>query len=226
MRYNFEIDQLSDTINLLKRDPLSRQAAIVYRDPFGDRENINTKDRACNIATTFSLRDGKLNLAQLVRSHDLVWGVPYNWIQFGYIAQVISEQLDVKVGSYTELCSNLHVYAPFYNDIYKIVMMKGSNSDYTMPMIGNVNYKLLKNVCFDNFLSLEFDNSLNIISEFRDSPFWSKALLVLFSYEYRKEPKIAMGILDLLDKDDIFRKLTIRYYQTYWKKYWGEINGI
>ena len=115
-----EVDQLDHVIRKLQADPDTRQAAVTLWDPIKD--NFHTsKDYPCNNMLYFSQRDGKLNLTVVIRSNDLVWGTPYNMIQFSHLQALIAGSLELEIGTYTTMCNNLHVYNDLYPDTRKLV---------------------------------------------------------------------------------------------------------
>src|SRR5437016_1447509 len=76
------IDQLTHVIETLRADPDSRQASIVLSHPFWDNYRENTKDRACNVYAHVMIRNRKLDWMQVMRSNDIIWGLPYNFVQW------------------------------------------------------------------------------------------------------------------------------------------------
>lgn len=221
------VDQFEDTIRFLKMDNDSRHAVIVYRDPQEDRSVKKTKDRACNISSMFLIRNGILNITQTVRSHDFIWGVPYNFMQFGYIAQAIAERLDVSVGHYAELNNSLHVYDKHYGELEGI----GYNNellqcDFTIPKIGDVDYINVK--YYEELIKEKISNNVDdykyfiiqISKGFSYSPFWKDGLLVLLAYWLKDNKQQSLMVLDDVESD-LFKLMTLRYFYHYsksWKK--------
>lgn len=115
-----EVDQLDWVVSKLQADPETRQAAVTLWDPIKD--NFHTsKDYPCNNMLYFSQREGKLNLTVVIRSNDLVWGVPYNMIQFVHLQALIAGTLDYEIGEFTVMCNNLHVYESLYPETFETV---------------------------------------------------------------------------------------------------------
>lgn len=114
MKGNNPIDQLVCIFNKLKEDPDTRQACITLWDPRKDTMLVGCHDYPCNSFLQFILRDGKLNLSIYRRSNDIIWGLPYNVIQFSYLLEMMAGWLNVEVGNVREFINCLHVY--FGND--------------------------------------------------------------------------------------------------------------
>jgi len=56
------------------------------------------------------LREGKLEWTQVMRSNDLVLGLPYNIVQFTSIQEILASWLGVEVGTYNHISDSLHIY--------------------------------------------------------------------------------------------------------------------
>lgn len=125
-----DIDQLDYAIKKIKADPDTRQAAISLWDPVKD--NITkSKDHPCNNMVYLSQREGKLNITVVIRSNDLIWGVPYNMIQFVHLQALVAGELGVTMGSFTVMCNNLHYYKDLYTSTLKGVI------DWNNMMLNN-----------------------------------------------------------------------------------------
>ena len=116
----FNINQLEDVIFKLLKDRGTRQATIVYIDPLRDSALRQTKDRACNVSSLFLVRDGRLSLTQTVRSNDIIWGLPYNLIQFTTIQEVIASFLGLELGDYHHMANSLHLYEKHVEEARRI----------------------------------------------------------------------------------------------------------
>ena len=114
-KYGF--NQIDQVIELLKKDPTTRRAVLNISDPAIDR--INTKDMQCTVCLQFLLRDGKLNTTVYMRSNDIVFGLPYDYIYFMSIARHISEALSVEIGTYTHIAGSIHLYDSTRNKLKK-----------------------------------------------------------------------------------------------------------
>lgn len=101
--------QIDKIVELLKNDPETRQAVITLRDPYRDLFE-KSKDVPCTIAMSFRIRNGKLNMTTHMRSNDLVWGFPYDVIQFCLLQMTIAEELGIENGTYTHHADSLHIY--------------------------------------------------------------------------------------------------------------------
>lgn len=105
-KYGF--DQLQQVIELLKKDATSRRAVLNISDPTIDR--IKTKDMQCTIALQFLIRKGGLEETVYMRSNDVNFGLPYDYIYFVSIGQYIAEQLGIELVKYTHHATSMHMY--------------------------------------------------------------------------------------------------------------------
>ena len=78
--------------------------------PSPDGSPVNS-DIPCNVCSFAKIRDGKLEWTQILRSNDLFLGVPYNFVQFTSLQEIIAAWLGIKVGHYTHITDCLHIYA-------------------------------------------------------------------------------------------------------------------
>lgn len=113
-RKHFGFDQLAAIIEMLHRDPGSRQAIVQMWDA---ADLIKpTKDKCCNMQVIFDLRNGKLNMTVLNRSNDIWWGAyGANVVHFSILQEFIASALNKPLGVYRQVSHNLHLYTELYN---------------------------------------------------------------------------------------------------------------
>lgn len=115
LRHHFGIDQLERAYLALRHNPDGRQVVLQIWDPvidFPDEKGrpINP-DIPCNIISLLKIRNNRLEWMQIIRSNDLFRGVPYNFIQFTTIQEVLAGWLEVELGSYNQISDSLHLYS-------------------------------------------------------------------------------------------------------------------
>ena len=104
-------DQLRDVIRQLQEDPGSRRAVATLHDPVLDNPDVITKDRPCNCALAYHLRDGVLWAATFNRSNDFILGLTgTNLVQFTTIQEFLAAALGADVGGYSHFSASLHLY--------------------------------------------------------------------------------------------------------------------
>lgn len=104
---NSYIDQIEFVIEELKRNPSSRRAVIVIRDP-----SIDTKsdDPACLQLIQYFIRDNKLECKVLFRSNDACKATFMNAFALICLQERIAKELGVEVGQYVHRANSFHCY--------------------------------------------------------------------------------------------------------------------
>ena len=134
IRSHFGFDQMEKAYVALQNVPESRQVVIQIYDtkldfPIEEGKPRN-EDIPCNICSLLKIRDGKLEWSQIMRSNDVLLGMPYNFVQFTAIQEILAGWLELEIGSYNHYSDSLHLYK---HDISKIgigqeISIKNSDS--------------------------------------------------------------------------------------------------
>lgn len=126
IRSHFGFDQLEKAYYALQNTPESRQVVIqiydVEKDFPIDNGQPRSKDIPCNICSLLKVRDGKLEWSQIMRSNDILLGMPYNFVQFTSLQEILAGWIGLEVGSYIHYSDSLHLYC---RDIDKIGIAQG-----------------------------------------------------------------------------------------------------
>lgn len=114
LRKNFGFDQIKRAYDVLKNSPETRQAVLQIWDSQKDLPDENgdakSNDIPCNLMALLKIRDNKLHWTQIMRSNDIMRGLPYNLIQFTMLQEVMASWLGCDIGEYFHLSDSLHVY--------------------------------------------------------------------------------------------------------------------
>lgn len=114
LRRHFGIDQIQMAYETLEKDPHSRQVVLQIWDSRGDlpitQGRPRDEDIPCNVCSLVKRREGRLEWVQVMRSNDLVLGLPHNIIQFTHLQELMAGWLGCEVGHYTHMSDSLHVY--------------------------------------------------------------------------------------------------------------------
>jgi thymidylate synthase len=176
---NTNVDQIIHVIGTLKNDPDSRQASIVISHPFWDNYKVNTKDRACNVYAHAMIRDGKLDWMQIIRSNDIVWGLPYNFIQWTILQEYIATELGIPMGVLTLVQDSLHVYEEFYKDVENIEffnMYDTFTHEECFPMRSS-----LKDIIYWEKVVRTSGTSIPLFRD-KEHDFWTEVIAVFNAY--------------------------------------------
>ena len=114
----------------LQNIPESRQVVIQIYDTKEDFPIDNGKPRdddiPCNICSMLKVRQGKLEWSQIMRSNDVLLGMPYNFIQFTGLQEILAGWLELDIGTYNHYSDSLHLYN---RDISKVGIAQESFLD-------------------------------------------------------------------------------------------------
>jgi thymidylate synthase len=156
LRKRFDTDQLVRAYEALHRNPDSRQVVLQIWDSAVDLPATDgrpsSEDVPCNIVAMLKVRDQKLEWTQVMRSNDVFRGLPYNFVQFTTIQEIMAGWLGLDVGTYNHVSDSLHVYE---DDLKKI------KSSHPMTIEKNPDSLALSKSEFDSiFIDLERRASL------------------------------------------------------------------
>lgn len=117
-RASTRIDQLRAALDALIDAPHTRQAVLQIWSAELDLPNPipRSRDVPCNLCSHVMIRDDKLEWLQVMRSNDLIWGTPYNFVQFTCMQEILAGWLGVDVGNYCHISDSLHIYERHWSE--------------------------------------------------------------------------------------------------------------
>jgi thymidylate synthase len=204
------MDQLYDVYQKIKADPDTRQAVAIIYNPIFDHAERDTKDRPCNIALTFKLRNGKLDLTVYNRSNDLHWGTfGANLCQFATIQEVVASWLGVEIGTYYQITDSLHIYLEDYGaqETDKVLnAYKMDKDNLEVNMVPKVKQFVFENEPRFNSSFEDFESIVNYYFSQID-PLFKITMPVMSTWEQ----SMVEGVLDRLEKcPDPYLRLTFQ----------------
>lgn len=108
-----EIDQISQVIEQIRRDPDSRRLIVSAWNP------ADIPDMAlapCHALFQFYVADGKLSCQLYQRSADLFLGVPFNIASYALLTHMIAQQCELEVGEFVHTFGDCHLYQNHLTD--------------------------------------------------------------------------------------------------------------
>lgn len=141
LKHHFALDQLERAYRALGSDPNTRQIVLQIWDPTIDLPDANGKPAAddipCNICAMVKIRDRHLEWTQIMRSSDLVIGLPYDIVQFTSLQEILAGWLGVEPGTYHHFSDSLHVYERDFNRVHCWVPTNGpcSTDSLCLPKV-------------------------------------------------------------------------------------------
>ena len=156
LRYSFGFDQINRAFEALKNNPESRQVVMEIWKPDIDLPQSagipNNDDIPCNICSLLKVRDGKLEWSQIMRSNDILLGMPYNFVQFTSLQEILAGWLGLEVGSYNHYSDSLHLYCRDFNKIGIGQEQELENTD-SLSLGRNESEKIVKEI-YDRMIAL------------------------------------------------------------------------
>jgi thymidylate synthase len=119
--WNFEVDQISQVVSDIKRDPNSRRLVVSAWNasdmPLSNlsmEENVESGYMAlasCHCLFQFYVHNGKLSCQLYQRSADTFLGVPFNIASYALLTQMIAQQCDLQLGELIWTGGDTHLYS-------------------------------------------------------------------------------------------------------------------
>lgn len=114
-----DFNQLDEVVGLLRRSIRSRRAVIQMWDCQADLdqfEELGSKDTPCNTHIYLAVRNGRLDMTTMSRSHDIIWGAyGANAVHFSFLQEYLAARLALGVGLLYQFSNNYHAYEPVFN---------------------------------------------------------------------------------------------------------------
>ena len=114
------IDQISEVIDLIKKDPDSRRMIVaawnpsVLPDPTRSfAQNVSEGKAAlppCHAFFQFYVAEGKLSCLMYQRSCDIFLGVPFNIASYSLLTLMMAQVTDLEPGEFIHILGDAHIY--------------------------------------------------------------------------------------------------------------------
>ncbi len=121
------IDQISEVIAQIKRNPSSRRLLVSAWNPadlpderYSPQENVARGKMAlspCHALFQFYVLDGALSCQLYQRSNDIFLGQPYNIAQYALLTHMVAAQCGLAVGEYIHTIGDAHLYANHHEQV-------------------------------------------------------------------------------------------------------------
>ena len=108
------IDQLSNVISQIKKNPDSRRLIV-------SAWNVAEVDKMalppCHTLFQFYVADGRLSCQLYQRSADVFLGVPFNIASYALLTQMIAQVCDLKLGDFVHTFGDVHIYRNHFEQV-------------------------------------------------------------------------------------------------------------
>ncbi|MBB1318160.1 thymidylate synthase [Shewanella sp. SR43-4] len=164
-------DQIQKIIEQLKEKSGTRRAVIQLFD--SSDLSIDYKDIPCTLNLQFIIRENKLHLFTMMRSNDAYVGLPHDIFVFTMMQELISKEVNCKLGSYHHYVVSLHVYNKDIDNVKRFVEEGYMTTKCIMENMPSSEFFASKNILIDCEKKIrenvEFDiNLLEISSYWKD----------------------------------------------------------
>jgi thymidylate synthase len=137
-RKHFGRDQLALLIELLEKEPSSRQGVVVTWDPAQDGLSVfKKKNVPCPYTFTVNIIGGRLHFHNIIRSNDILLGCPADVAGFALLQCILAQRLGVRPGIYSHSISNAHIYENHYHAAEEIMRRKNDHKKIELMLPEN-----------------------------------------------------------------------------------------
>ena len=109
-----KIDQSSNLIEGIKRNPDSRRHLVVAWNP---AEVDKMALPPCHCLFQFYVANGKLSCQLYQRSCDIFLGVPFNIASYSLLTHMVAQQCDLEVGDFVWTGGDCHIYKNHFEQV-------------------------------------------------------------------------------------------------------------
>ena len=153
------IDQISQVIDQIKRDPNSRRL-IVSAWNVGEIRKMALPP--CHLLFQFYVADGKLSCQFYQRSADIFLGVPFNIASYALLTMMVAQVCELKVGELIQNMGDTHLYLNHFEQA-KIQLTR---EPYPSPvMVINPDVSSIFEYKYDDFELINYQSHPHIKAE-------------------------------------------------------------
>ena len=146
-----EIDQISNLITQIKKNPDSRRLIV---SAWNVGEISKMKLPPCHCFFQFYVADGRLSCQLYQRSADIFLGVPFNIASYALLTQMIAHVCDLKYGEFIHTLGDAHIYINHIDQVNEQLSRKPKK----LPKIKiNPSVKNIFNFKYEDFNLEEYD---------------------------------------------------------------------
>lgn len=109
-----KIDQISNLIEGIKKNPDSRRHLVVSWNP---AEVDKMALPPCHCLFQFYVANGKLSCQLYQRSCDIFLGVPFNIASYSLLTHMVAQQCDLEVGDFVWTGGDCHIYKNHFEQV-------------------------------------------------------------------------------------------------------------
>lgn len=127
-RYELSKNQVVDLINNIKNNPQSRRLMTSF---WNDADVDKKELQECAWSTQYNIKGGYMDSLLIQRSVDVGLGLPFNWIQYWIIGNVLAHVNGYKYRNFVHQMGNVHYYDRHEDSLLEQI----DNEIYETPVI-------------------------------------------------------------------------------------------
>ncbi len=145
------IDQITNVINEIKKNPDSRRLLVIAFNP-ADIEKMALPP--CHAFFQFYVANGKLSCQLYQRSADIFLGVPFNIASYALLVHMVAQVCDLEVGEFIHTLGDAHIYSNHFEQ----VKLQLSRECKSLPQLKlNPNVKNIFDFKYEDIEILNYD---------------------------------------------------------------------
>jgi thymidylate synthase len=174
LRSHLGFDQLARAYRALKNNPDSRQVVLQIWDGRIDLPTADgiptSQDIPCNLFALLKVRNGRLEWTQVMRSNDIFRGIPYDFVQFTCLQEIIAGWLGIPVGAYCHVSDSLHAYTSDLPNIFAATSDVPAEDTSTLGLSFSESEKVFSSLAngVDSIIAPS-NTAMDLLSTLRDS---------------------------------------------------------
>ena len=145
------IDQISDVVERIKKDPDSRRLLVCAWN-VADLENMALPP--CHILFQFYISEGKLSCHLYQRSADIFLGVPFNIASYSLLTIMLARINNLQPGEFIHTFGDAHIYL---NHLDQVNILLSRDCRSLPKMILNPDIKNIFDFKFEDFSLVDYD---------------------------------------------------------------------
>ena len=138
------LDQISQVIENIKKNPHSRRHLVVAFNP-GELEDMALAP--CHAFFQFYVSEKKLSLQLYQRSADLFLGVPFNIASYTLLTMMVAQVCDLSPGKFIHTFGDVHIY----HNHFEQVQTQLTRKPYPLPTMKIKKEKSIFDYKYENF---------------------------------------------------------------------------
>ena len=147
-----KIDQLRESIDLIKNDNTSRRAIVTAWNPSEINDGCLPP---CHILFQLNIIKNTLYISVYQRSADAFLGLPFDIASYSILARLIQNELNIKNAKLSYYVSNLHLYMGHYEQAKECITLKSHNYPI-LKLNDTINNFHYNNVILENYNYTKF----------------------------------------------------------------------